>query len=176
MKKNAGDSEILVLNVAFKIMSAIFLILIFGCQGEFEASHQRSTSVHAESAAGQLEFIDQSIQVEVDCVQVNNMEEQCDLNGLGPIEKANRILERIKKYIKSLWKITDILSILLTDEASKRLADQLEKIENKFVELMESVIVILDPTHPDQLKLRQDLEDLVEFVHVEITRMIEELQ
>lgn len=86
---------------------------------------------------------------------MGNTDEQCDINGFGALEKATKISERIKKYIKSLWKIVDILSVVLSDEASKKLSQQLEKLEDKFVELIESSMDLLVPNNPDQLKRPQ---------------------
>lgn len=172
MKRDAGYSGGLI----FRFMSAVILLFIFGCQGEFVSTHKNSRSLNEESPAQQLELIDQSLDLGIDCLQIGNTDEQCDIHGFGVLEKADKISERIKKYIKSLWKIVDILSVFISDEAGKKLSQQLEKIEDKFVELIESSKALLDPNSPDQLKVRKDLEDLIEFVHAEITKMIEELQ
>lgn len=159
-----------------RFMSAVILLFIFGCQGEFVSNHQDSRSLNEESPTQQLELIDQSLDLGIDCLQIENTDEQCDINGFGVLEKADKISERIKRYIKSLWKIVDILSVFLSDEAGKKLSQQLEKIEDKFVELIELSMALLDPNNPDQLKVRKDLEDLLEYVHAEIAKMIEELK
>ncbi|MBK7843098.1 MAG: hypothetical protein IPJ71_05285 [Bdellovibrionales bacterium] len=172
MKRNAGYSGALIL----RFISATCLLFIFGCQAGFVSNKQNSGSLNEQSQAQELELIDQSLDLGIDCLQINNSDERCDLNSFGVVEKANKIIERIEKYIKSLWKIVDILSVILSDEASKKLSQQLEKIEDKFVELAESSIALLDPDNPDQLKVRKDLEDLIEFVRAEIAKMIEELK
>ncbi|MBK8203254.1 MAG: hypothetical protein IPK68_13340 [Bdellovibrionales bacterium] len=172
MKRDAAYSGGLI----FRLISSIFLLFIFGCQGGFESSHQNSRSLNEKSPAQQLELIDQSVDLGIDCLQIGNTDEQCDINGFGVLEKATKISERIKKYIKSIWKIVDILSVVLSDEASKKLSQQLEKLEDKFVELIESSMALLDPNNPDQLKVRKDLEDLIAFVHAEIAKMTEELK
>lgn len=176
MKRSAGYSGTLIL----RFISATSLLFIFGCQAGFVSNSQNSRSLNEQSQVQEqereLELIDQSLDLGIDCLQIDHSDERCDLNSFGVVEKANKIIERIEKYIKSLWKIVDILSVILSDEASKKLPQQLEKIEDKFVELAESSIALLDQADPGQLKVREDLEDLIEFVRAEIAKMIEELQ
>lgn len=160
----------------FRFLSSIFLLFLFGCQGEFVSSHQGSNSFNEKSPTQQLEVIDQSLDLGIDCLQIENTDERCDFKGFGVLEKATKILEKVKKYIKSLWKIVDVLSVFLSDEASKKLSQQLEKLEAKIVEIIQSSMVLLDPNNPEQLKARKDLEDLIVFVRAEIAKMIEELQ
>jgi predicted RND superfamily exporter protein len=172
MKRNAGYSGALIL----RFISATSLLFIFGCQAGFVSNNQNSRLLNEQSQAQQLELIDQSLDLGIDCLQIDNSDERCDLNSFGVVEKTNKIIERIKKYIKALWKIVDILSVVLSDEASTKLAQQIKRIEDKFVELAESSIALLDPADPGQLKIQKDLEDLIEFVRAEIAKMIEELQ
>lgn len=66
MKRDAGYSGGLI----FRLISSLCLLFIFGCQGGFISSRQNSRSLNERSPAQQLELIDQSVDLGIDCLQI----------------------------------------------------------------------------------------------------------